>query len=87
MSERILRIEQVCAKVGRSRSGLHQAIKAGKFVRPRQLGARAVGFLESEIDEWLRARPVADPETHHIVRITKQRKAGRDAQLQVQESF
>jgi prophage regulatory protein len=88
MSERILRFKQACAKVGYSRSGLYTAIREGRFVKPRELGPRAIGFLESEVDEWLRGRPVADPAVHHIGHVAKRRKSLRGhPQAQTQESF
>jgi prophage regulatory protein len=82
MSERILRVPQACKKTGQSRSGLYTAIREGRFVKPRQLGPRAIGFLESEVDQWLLSRPVADPTVHHIGHVSKRRKALRDAQEQ-----
>jgi prophage regulatory protein len=30
--------------------------KAGKFPRPVQLGGKRIGFIESEVDQWLRDR-------------------------------
>jgi prophage regulatory protein len=79
MSERILRFKATCVKVGYSRTALYEALKDGRFVKPRQLGPRAIGFLESEVDQWLLSRPVADPRVHHIGHIAKRRKAQRDA--------
>jgi prophage regulatory protein len=82
MSERVLRFKQTCVKVGYSRTGLYEALRAGRFVKPRQLGPRAIGFLESEVDAWLLSRPVADPSVHHIGHVSRRRKALRDAQAQ-----
>jgi prophage regulatory protein len=81
MSERILRFKATCVKVGYSRTALYEALKAGRFVKPRQLGPRAIGFLESEVDHWLLSRPVANPEIHHIGHVSKRRKALRDVHL------
>jgi prophage regulatory protein len=52
----ILRRRQVEARVGLRRSTLYQRISDGTFPAPIPLGARAVGWLESEISEWLNAR-------------------------------
>jgi prophage regulatory protein len=49
----ILRLPSVKARTGLSRSTIYQRIKEGSFPRPVNLGARAVGWLESEIEEWL----------------------------------
>lgn len=49
----ILRRKQVEARTGLSRSTIYVRIKEGSFPEPINLGARAVGWLESEIEEWL----------------------------------
>jgi prophage regulatory protein len=53
MSEAILRLPQVKSRVGLSRSSIYVAISQGKFPRPVRLSARAVGWLESEIEAWV----------------------------------
>ena len=52
----ILRRKKVEARVGLSRSTIYERIKAGTFPRPVSIGAKAVGWIESEIDEWLIAQ-------------------------------
>lgn len=52
----ILRRKQVEARTGLSRSTIYDRIKAGTFPAPISLGAKAVGWIESEIDAWLNAR-------------------------------
>lgn len=49
----ILRLPGVKAKTGLSRSTIYDKIQNGEFPEPIQLGARAVGWVESEIDQWL----------------------------------
>jgi len=56
MTKWILRLPAVKARVGLSRSAIYQAISRGEFPHPVQLGARAVGWLESEIDTWVDER-------------------------------
>lgn len=56
MSETILRMSEVLRRTGRGRTATYEAIAAGTFPAPIRLGARAVGFLESEINEWVAAR-------------------------------
>lgn len=56
MAESILRLKEVQARTGLSRSTLYERIKAGTFPQPISLGIRAVGFLESEINNWIEAR-------------------------------
>jgi prophage regulatory protein len=56
MSTSILRLPEVKLRVGLSRSAIYLAISREEFPRPVQLGARAVGWLESEIEDWIRER-------------------------------
>jgi prophage regulatory protein len=53
MTHTILRLPQVKLRVGLSRSSIYLAVSQGKFPRPVSLGARAVGWLEAEVDAWL----------------------------------
>ena len=50
---RILRRKQVEARVGLGRSTIYERVAGGTFPPPVNLGARAVGWLESEVDAWL----------------------------------
>lgn len=43
-------------RTGRTRSSIYQGMKEGTFPRPIRLGKRSVGWIESEIDDWLRAK-------------------------------
>jgi prophage regulatory protein len=49
----ILRLNKVKDRTGLSRSTIYLRIQEGTFPRPINLGARAVGWLENEIDAWL----------------------------------
>jgi len=53
MSNVILRLPQVKIKVGLSRSSIYAAVSQGKFPHPIRLGARAVGWVDSEVESWL----------------------------------
>ena len=52
-SSSILRRKQVESRTGLSRSTIYLRIKKGTFPKPIKLGERAVGWLESEIYDWL----------------------------------
>jgi prophage regulatory protein len=53
----ILRRRQVEKRVGLTRSPIYARIKAGTFPKPISLGGgKAVGWIESEIDDWLSAQ-------------------------------
>ena len=51
---RIVRLPHVQARTGLSRSTIYVRLAEGSFPKPVQLGARAVGWIESEVDEWIR---------------------------------
>jgi len=55
----ILRRKQVEARTGLSRSTIYARIAEGKFPQPIDLGGRAVGWIEAEIDTWLTSRITA----------------------------
>ena len=56
MASTILRLPTVKARTGLSRSTIYQRVADGNFPKPVNLGARAVGWLEAEIDSWLAAQ-------------------------------
>jgi prophage regulatory protein len=49
----ILRLHQVMARTGLARSTLYERIQAGAFPTQISLGARAVGWLESDVEAWI----------------------------------
>jgi prophage regulatory protein len=59
MGETILRHSQVRIRTGLSRCAIYNRVKAKTFPQPIQLGPRAVGFLQSEIDAWIADRIAA----------------------------
>jgi len=57
---RILRLNEVKALTGLSRSTIYAEIAKGKFPRQVKLtGARSVGWYESAITEWIESRQQA----------------------------
>lgn len=56
---KILRRKQVEERVGLSCSTIYAGIAAGTFPKPIQLGAQSVGWLESDISDWLDERIAA----------------------------
>ncbi len=52
----ILRRPQVQQHTGLSRSTLYQCIKDGEFPKSIALGPRSVGWLESDISDWIAER-------------------------------
>ena len=56
MAYTILRLQHVKARTGLSRSTIYALIKDGLFKAPISLGARAVGWLDSDVDEFIEQR-------------------------------
>lgn len=52
----ILRRKQVEARTGLSRSTIYARVADGTFPKPVNIGPRAVGWVESEISDWLNTR-------------------------------
>jgi prophage regulatory protein len=62
-TNKVLRREAVEAKTGHSTSTIYEKMAAGEFPKPIKLGARAVGWLEEEIDSYISER-VAERDQH-----------------------
>ena len=63
MAIRILRYREVLQLTGVSRKTIERWFQSGRFPKPIKLGRGpkgAVGFLESEVDAWIEARPRAE---------------------------
>lgn len=52
----ILRLRRVKHRTGLSRSNIYAKIAAGDFPASIALGPRAVGWLASEIENWIASR-------------------------------
>jgi prophage regulatory protein len=46
-------MRELSKKTGCSRSTIYSFISKNDFPKPISLGARAVGWIESEIDDWI----------------------------------
>ncbi|WP_194720922.1 helix-turn-helix transcriptional regulator [Noviherbaspirillum malthae] len=55
----IIRLPEVRARTGLSRSSIYNFIKAGAFPSSIPLGARAIGWDSDAIDAWIDARVAA----------------------------
>lgn len=56
MSNKILRLSQVIDYTGMSRSSIYLLMSQGSFPLSISLGARSVGWVESEIQLWIEER-------------------------------
>ncbi len=52
----LLRLPTVINRTGLSKSSVYQSAKNGQFPKPIRLGPRAVGWVESEIADWIDQR-------------------------------
>lgn len=56
MANVIIRLPDVTKKTGLPRSSIYLALREGTFPRPIKISERSIGFVESEIDEWVDKR-------------------------------
>lgn len=54
--ETVLRLKEVKSRTGLSRSTIYLAVKNDHFPKPINIGIRSVGWIESEINDWILAR-------------------------------
>lgn len=50
---RIMRLGEVMSFTGLGRSSIYKFISEGAFPKPISLGGRSVGWISTEIDEWI----------------------------------
>ena len=50
----VIRLSSVIEATGLGRSSIYKYISEGKFPKPVSLGDRAVGWVSTEIDQWIR---------------------------------
>lgn len=53
---RILRLQAVMDRTGMSRATLYAAMKKDEFPRSIQIAKRCVGWLEADIETWIKSR-------------------------------
>ena len=56
MEYKILRLSDVKSKTGLSRSTIYLRMAEGKFPQQISLGSRAVGWINSEVIDWIEQR-------------------------------
>jgi len=55
MVNTILRLPEVKKQTGLARSTIYLRISEGTFPKPINLGVRAVGWVESDISDWIQS--------------------------------
>lgn len=53
---RIMRLTEVIQTTGLARSSIYSRMSEGNFPRPVPLGARSVGWVSEEIQDWVESR-------------------------------
>ncbi|QLC72376.1 AlpA family transcriptional regulator [Pseudomonas sp. LPB0260] len=53
---RIIRLKEVIESTGLARSTIYKYILEGTFPKPVPLGERCVGWVESEVHDWILAK-------------------------------
>ncbi|MDG1287867.1 MAG: AlpA family transcriptional regulator [Rickettsiales bacterium] len=56
MTKRIIRLSEVKSKTGLSRSSIYDGIKMNTFPAPIKITSHAVGWIESEVNDWIESR-------------------------------
>ena len=56
---KLLRLRQVCATTGLSRSVVYELMKRGEFPKSVRISTRSVAWRSTDVDAWLNSRPVS----------------------------
>ncbi|KVW93330.1 helix-turn-helix transcriptional regulator [Thiobacillus denitrificans] len=59
----IIRLPDVMARTGLSRSSVFLKVKTGDMPPPIKLGVRATGWVAEEVDNWIKQRVAASRPT------------------------
>ena len=80
MSESLIRLSEVQRRTGYSKAWLYRLMSEKRFPLPVKIGARAIAFIESEIDAWIEARikeSRPDTASEGTEKIANNRSAGK----------
>ena len=64
--KRILSIKDVTSQLGISKSGLYNLVKNGYLPKGIALGARKVGWLQSDVDEFIQKQLEKSRSVRHV---------------------
>lgn len=54
--KRVIRLPETELRTGLKKSTIYERLANGEFPKPINLGSRAVGWIESDIEDWIEAR-------------------------------
>lgn len=55
----VMRIRELTAHVGLSKTTIYAQVAAGEFPRPIKLGPRATGWIAADVARWVESRRAA----------------------------
>ncbi|AJI57554.1 prophage CP4-57 regulatory family protein [Francisella philomiragia] len=56
MNNKILRLKQVVELTGTSKTTIYRWINSSQFPKPLNLSSSSVGWLETEIKDWIQSK-------------------------------
>ncbi|MCV4606732.1 AlpA family transcriptional regulator [Escherichia coli] len=56
MKKSLIRLSEVLKRTGYSKAWVYSLMSRGQFPLSVKIGARAIAFIESEIDDWIDQR-------------------------------
>lgn len=56
MSHTLIKMSEVMRRTSNCKSAIYKLIAQGRFPKPVKIGARAIAFIEGEVDEWINQR-------------------------------
>ena len=56
MKKSLIRLYEVLKRTGYSKAWVYALMSRGQFPQSVKIGARAIAFIESEIDDWIDQR-------------------------------
>lgn len=61
----LLRLPELMARTGLSKSTIYRKIRTGTFPNSRRINGKTVVWLDSDIEDWIQALPMSDPNDWH----------------------
>jgi prophage regulatory protein len=83
MNTAFIRLPEAMRRTGLSRSQIYALIQGGKFPRQVELGLRAVGWIEEEIQSWIASKINASRHGHRAVKPPIGKKASNAGEISI----
>lgn len=59
---KVIKLKEVIKRTAKSKSSIYLGVAEGTFPKPISLGARAVGWIDQEVTDWINQR-IAESQT------------------------